>query len=105
MTSDNYIHPPSVILSTPMDNVRWVRAVNVERGSKGWAFVVASVVGAGISVPLFHLAIRPDAGPNGFFLGTGIAAGSFALLSAVFAVYTFARGDRMTSYDLVDPRP
>lgn len=104
VVNDDYIFPPSVTISTPMDNVRWARAVTIERKSTGWWLVAGAVVGGVSSATMFHLATRHDGAPNPFFVGLGIGTGTIALASAAFATVAFLRGDRETSHDLVVSR-
>lgn len=99
------IHPPSVVFSTSMENVRWAQAVTVESKSIGWWLLGASIFAAGLSAASFYLSGQPNDGPNGFFLATGVVGSSIGVFTLVFAIRALARGDRETRYDLVTPLP
>ncbi len=103
LVNEDAVHLPSVTVSTPMSNVRWLRAVTVERRSTGFWLLGATVFGGALSATMFHLATRWNDPPQPLFVGLGIGTGTVALASAVFAGVAFVRGDRETARDLVAP--
>lgn len=104
-TVDNeYVWLPSVVVSTPMHNVRSLRAVTFERRSLGWWMLLPTVVGAALSATLVGLSFRDRDSPQPFLFGLGSGAGAIAVTSAVFAGWWFVRGDRDTVRDLMAPR-
>lgn len=105
LVAERYARPPAFFLSTRMENVRWARAATVERSSRGFFLLAGALSAAGLSAAAFALDSRVEGRPSVFFVGLGVGFAVIGTAMAGLATYTFVRGDRETSVDLVAPRP